>query len=481
MTPLTAWLPARSNQDFDLAINIVGPGGLVPLKAWSPIGQFLIDRGLTVMAQSGRLNGDTDDFVLRLRIGTRPFHSMGHGCDVLVYLGDIVPEFCRFNLQPGSVLLWEPPREPERYPILPEGVIAYPIPLTELGGQRMEGLQSKAIVALGVLFELLGVPEESLPRFSGSIPASRSFAAGWDFARRALNKHDVYSLPFLSTEEKYGRILLTLEQAIILGYAVSTCECRTACDKELVASPIQWTAKHLGIGGEMVSVLESNNHPGVQAYRGEQGKVIALLRADESAIASCLNDFKAPRVFVAADIPDTLNLVIAGHDLIRNRQSDGVGVLIGDTLAHRHQSVDIAALSNTIRRANLPVLNTTRPFKREEPVETSERDGDALADVGFVAWGVAQGVVRDAVVLCRSFGLRVAGLYPKQIVPFSNEDIESFARTVGRVVLVESGQTQTYWDRLHTTFSFEPAVLTPQPHHALTPMDIFLREGLGAV
>lgn len=105
MAPLTAWLPARSNQDFDLAVNIVGPGASVLLKEWSPIGQFLIDRGFWVIAQGGQLNDESGDRVLRLRIGTRPFYSMGHGCDVLVYLGDTDPELRRFNLQPGSVLL----------------------------------------------------------------------------------------------------------------------------------------------------------------------------------------------------------------------------------------------------------------------------------------------------------------------------------------------------------------------------------------
>jgi len=110
-----------------------------------------------------------------------------------------------------------------------------------------------------------------------------------------------------------------------------------------------------------------------------------------------------------------------------------------------------------------------------------EREGDAEADVGFVAWGAAQGVVRDAVALCRSFGIRVAGLYPKCIVPFSYEDMESFTKTVGQIVLVDSGHTQGYWDRLRSGFSFDPAVLTPLPGKSLTPMDIFLREGLGAV
>lgn len=481
MAPLTAWLPARSNQDFDLAVNIVGPGVSDLLKEWSPIGQFLSDQGFAVIAQSGRLNGDPDDFVLRLRIATRSFYSTGHGCDVLVYLGDIVPELWRFNLQPGSVLLWEPPRQPRRSPILPEGVIAYPIPLADLGSQHAEGLPGKGVAALGVLLQLLGVPEESLYRIVRSITAPRSFAAGWNFARRVLNKHDAYSLPFPNTEEKRSRMLLTLEQAIMLGYAVSSCECRTACDQELVASPVQWTTEHLRIAGVMVSVLESESHRDMQAYRGPQGKVLALLRADDSAIASCLNELKAPRVFVAADIPDALKLVIAGHDLVRSRQSDGVGILIEETLALRHQSVDIDALSDLIRRGNVPVWDTTSSSRPEGLVGRAERDGDAKADVGFVAWGAAQGVVRDAVALGRSFGLRVAGLYPKRIVPFSNEDMESFAKTVGRVVLVESGQTQGYWDRLRAAFSFEPAVLMPQPGHSLTPMDIFLREGLGAL
>lgn len=481
MAPLTAWLPARSNQDFDLVIKIVGPGASVLLKEWSPIAQFLIDRGFVVMAQSGRLEGESGDFVLRIRIASRPFYSMGHGCDVLVHLGKNVPDFRCFNLQPGSVLLWEPPTHPELSPVLPEGVIVYPVPLSDLSTQSAEGIQTKGVVALGVLLQLLGIPETSLHQFVRSMTARRSFAAGWDFARRAVKKHDAYSIPLRTAEEKHSRMLLTPEQAIMLGYAVSSCECRTACDRELVASPVQWAAKHLGIAGAMVSVLESDKHPGVQAYRGPQGKVMALLRGDNAAIASCLDGFKAPRIFIAADIPDALKLVIAGHDLIRSGLSDGVGVLIEETLALRHQSVDIGPLADVIRQG-LPVgESTTRLSGYEGHSATSERDGDVEADVGYVAWGAVQGVVRDAVVLCRSFGLRVAGLYPKRIVPFSYEDIESFAKTAGRVVLVESGQTQGYWDRLRAAFSFEPAVLTPFPGKPLTPMDIFLREGLGAL
>ena len=99
--------------------------------------------------------------------------------------------------------------------------------------------------------------------------------------------------------------------------------------------------------------------------------------------------------------------------------------------------------------------------------------------MGFVAWGMAQGVVRDAVALCRNFGLNVAALYPKVIVPFPRAELETFARTVQRVTLVELSGGQEYEERLRACCSFQLAVLKPPPGEALTPMDIFQFEGLG--
>jgi hypothetical protein len=481
MAPFTAWLPARPNQDFDLVVKLVGTGASLLLKEWTPIAHSLIERGFAVMAQSGRLNGNCGDFVLKIRIATRTFYSMGHGCDVLVYLGDHVPEFSRFSLQPGSVLLWEPPKELPLHLILPEEIITYPIPLTDLSAPHSEGLSGRGLAALGVLLHLLGVPEKSLQHLTEVLPAPRSFASGWDFARRALKKHDAYSLPLPATEKGPGRMILTPEQAIILGFAVSSCECRTLCDHELLHSTAHWMAKHSGMAGAIVSVLQSDSHAGVQVYRGPQGRVMAMLRGDDSATASCLRGFDAPRVFVAADIPDALRLLIEGHELIRNGLSDGVGILIEETVALRHQSVEIPSLVEMIRRRSAAMPDTTMPRQPETIDAMVEQDGEREADVGFVAWGAAQGVVRDAVTLCRSFGLNVVGFYPKVIVPFPQEQLEAFARTVNRVVLVESSQMQGYEDRLRAACSFQPAVLRPLPGKSLTPMDIFLREGLGAV
>jgi pyruvate/2-oxoacid:ferredoxin oxidoreductase alpha subunit len=167
--------------------------------------------------------------------------------------------------------------------------------------------------------------------------------------------------------------------------------------------------------------------------------------------------------------------------MIRDGLSDGVGVLIEETVARRQQSVEIRSLVDRIHRGSTVLADTAAPYQPDPVTAMVDREEGTEAEVGFVAWGAAQGVVRDAVALCRNFGLNVASLYPKAIVPFPQEELESFARTVNRVVLVESSRTHGYEERLWAACSFPARVLTPPPGQALTPMDIFLREGLGAV
>ena len=116
MAPFSAWLPARPNQDFDLTVKIVGRSASGLIDELATIAQALSLHGCQVMAQTGRLNGGSGHLVLRLRIASRPFYSMGHGCDVVVYLDQDPPEFRRFGLQPGSVLVWEPPEQSSSSP-----------------------------------------------------------------------------------------------------------------------------------------------------------------------------------------------------------------------------------------------------------------------------------------------------------------------------------------------------------------------------
>lgn len=241
-----------------------------------------------------------------------------------------------------------------------------------------------------------------------------------------------------------------------------------------MTTPWHWVTQHLDRAHSMVSVLESEWHPGVRAYRGPEGKVMVFSRAGDAALGSCPNDFKASHLFVAADIADALRLTLLGHELIRTAVSDGVGIVIEDALTRRQQTVEIRSLVDMTRRGRV-----ADSFTRDGDLTPCERAGDAEAEVGYVAWGAAQGVVCDAVGLCRSFGLRVAGWYPKAIRPFQHQAMESFAKTVDRVVLVESDPALGYWDELRSSFSFEYSLFTPPPGRSLTPMDIFFREGLG--
>ncbi|OGW50619.1 MAG: hypothetical protein A2V62_04550 [Nitrospirae bacterium RBG_19FT_COMBO_58_9] len=479
MAPFSAWLPARPNQDFDLTVKIVGRSASGLIDELAPIAQALTLHGCQVMVQTGRLNGGSGHLVLRLRIASRPFSSMGHGCDVVVYLDQGPLEFRQFGLQPGSVLVWEPPEQVPLHPPLPDGIIAYPVPLRELNAQYSQDPWGKGFVAMGVLAHLLGFSEEARQVCMKSLSASRLFDSGYQFASRSLVKHDIYSLPLDARGD--ARIVLSPENAVKLGFAASHCAAGTGCAGELNRSPTQWIARHLAIADKVVSVLHSEQFPDVQAYRGLQGNVFALFRGEDASILSSLNGASAPRILVAADAVDALRLLVVGHRLIETNQAGVVGVVIEEALTARLESVGAGALAAAMSGKQLAAADGIDEAEEEgSATRLAEREGEVDAEVGLIAWGAAQGVVRDALTLCRNFGMSVAALYPKQIVPLPVAQLESFARTVKRVVVVESGQTRAHADRIEGACSFRPSVVMPEKGTTLTPMDLFMREDLGA-
>jgi hypothetical protein len=431
------------------------------------------------MVQTGRLKGGSGHLVLRFRIASRPFYSMGHGCDVVVYLDQDPLEFRQFGLQPGSVLIWEPPEQLPLHPLLPDGIIAYPAPLRELNAQYSQETCGKGFVAMGVLAQLLGFSEEARRVCLKSLAASRLFDSGYQFASRSLVKHDIYSLPLAAAGD--SRIVLSPEDAVKLGFAASHCESGTDCASELERSPTQWIARHLAMADKMVSVLHSEQFPDVQAYRCPHGTVFALFGGDDASILSSLNGGSDPRILVAADAADALRLLVVGHRLIETNKAGVVGVVVEEALTARLESVEVGALAAAMSGEK---VDAVVGFDRAEDDGTAtlraEREGEDDAEVGFIAWGATQGVVRDALTRCRNLGMRVAALYPKQIVPLPVAQLESFAGTVKRVVVVESGQTRMQADRIERACSFRPSVVMPDKGTTLTAMDLFMREDLGA-
>ena len=479
MAPFSAWLPARPNQDFDLAVKVVGRSASGLIDELASIVQALSLHGCQVMVQTGRLNGGSGHLVLRLRIASRPFYSMGHGCDVVVYLDQDPPDFGRIGLQSGSVLVWDPSEQMRLYPQLPDGIIAYPVPLRELNAQYSQDPCGKGFVAMGVLAHLLGFSEEGRWVCLKSLTASHLFDSGYQFASRSLVKHDIYSLPLAARGD--ARIVLSLENAVKLGFAASHCEDRTGCADELDRSPTQWIARHLAMGDKMVSVLHSDQFPDVQAYRGPQGNVFALFRGEGASILSSMKGGSDPRILVAADAADALRLLVVGHRLIQTNRADVVGVVVEEALTARLESVRVGALAAAMSGKQ---SDTADGFDGAEEDGTAtmraEREGEDGAEVGFIAWGTTQGVVRDTLTLCRNLGMSVAALYPKQMVPLPVAQLESFAGTVKRVVVVESGQTKTHAERIEGACSFRLSVVMPDKGTALTAMNLFMSEDLGA-
>lgn len=479
MAPFSAWLPARPTQDFDLTVKIVGRSALGLIDELATIAQALTLHDCQVMVQTGRLNGGSGHLVLRLRIASRPFYSMGPGCDVVVYLDQGPLEFRQFGLQPGSVLVWEPPERLLLHPLLPDGIIAYPVPLRELSSQYSQDPWGKGFVAMGVLAHLLGFSEEARQVCLKSLSASRLFDSGYQFASRSLVKHDIYSLPLDVRGDT--RIVLSPENAVKLGFAASHCEAGTGCAGELKRSPTQWIARHLALADKMVSVMHSEQFPDVQAYRGPQGNVFALFRGEDAAILSSLNGGSAPRILVAADAIDALRLLVVGHRWIKTNRAGLVGVVVEEALTARLESVGVGALAAAMSGKQVDAADGFDGAEEEGTAALwAGREGEDGAEVGFIAWGATQGVVRDALTLCRNLGMSVAALYPKQMVPLPVTQLESFAGTVKHVVVVEPGQTREHADRIEGACSFRPSVVMPEKGTALTPMDLFMREDIGA-
>jgi len=183
-------------------------------------------------------------------------------------------------------------------------------------------------------------------------------------------------------------------------------------------------------------------------------------------------------VLVAADMLDAIMLMRLAREAARTGTTDA-WVMLDEALESRQQTVPVEAVAGLVEawrpRAGRPVPTSSEPWRPQ-----AEQDGEDGATVGYVAWGTAQGPVREALALCRGFGLRVAALFPKVLWPPPVREVEAFAGTVDRLVVVEPARTGAYAGFLRRWTSRPLSSVMPQPGRPLTAMDLFMREGLGA-
>jgi hypothetical protein len=477
MAPFTRWLPASPERSSDLVIEEVGDGRTDLAKGAIAFEQALADQGYYVMAQSHRLDGIGPTSSIRLRVSLDQVCSMGSGCDVLLYLGLKLPAQNPFHLQRGSVLIADERCIHTALPhAIPEGVITYAMPFAHLPQRHSDGSE-KGIFAIGLLTQFLGFPAEAVRRRVEPEYNRRHFEEGLTWAAKHLHKHDIYALA-PQPDHARQQVLLNARQVIGLGLEVGSCGCGPGCVQSLHRSPETWIAEH--VDGYWSEVLSPRSGPAADAYQRSERNLLVLLGVeDPTRLASPKGKRgKEPLVVVPADLPDALRLLVAARRLVRTDLP--VWIVLDTIVTHYVQAIEVKTIAEVVSEAEQFARNDEQS---RTPVPAllhqAEREGETDADVGFVTWGASQGVVREAVALCRNFGLRVAALYPKVLRPPPTDDLRAFSATVKRLIVVEPDRAMPYTRLIAATTSLRPASIVPEPGQPLTPMDIFLREDLG--
>ncbi len=477
MSPFTAWLPVRPERTSDLVVKVVGAGTASLANGATALEAALTDQGLRVMAQTSSLGEEQPRASVRLRVSTEPITSMGNGCDVVACVDRMPPRQKWFGMQSGGVYVHEVGDLDVRTPAFPDGVITYAVPFSDLHRRCGARFSGKGFIAAGVLAHLLGIPERIVRSRIRPHIGLRYFDAGVGFASSHLEKRDIYAVPIPAMAPR--QVMLDARQALLVGLTIGSCDCGPTCAQALDRSPHEWIAGHVKAAGGQVSSLPHSAIPCLQIYRGSDGDVLALLgAADPPAVPG--HGAGQPRVLVAADMSDAIRLVGLAR-LAGRAHTDTVWVVVDEILAARQQSVPVEQLLDIVAATTHGPESKVAPSAESlEWWPRAERDGEPGATIGYVAWGAAQGVVREAVALCRSFGLNVAALYPTALWPVPTQELETFAKTVERVIIVESDRTGRYTRFVRSWTSLPALTVMPEPGQALTPMDIFMREGLGA-
>lgn len=474
MSPFTAWLPVRPERISDLVLKMVGTGAAGLINGATALEWALTEQGLRVMAQTGGPGGGGSGSAVRLRVSTEPIPSMGSGCDVVACVDRAALQRQRLDLQPGSVLVHEAGGAEAA---VPDGVIAYAVPFSDLHRRCGARFSGKGFIAAGVLSHLLGISAQTVRDKIRPRVGLRYFDAGVGFAASHLEKRDIYVMPGPAAASR--QIMLDAHQALLLGLTIGRCDCRTACAQALDRAPHEWMAEHVRVARAHISPRAHRETSCLRVYRGSDGTVLALLgTADPSAVPG--EGASQPRVLVASDLLDAIRLVGLARRTGR-ADTGAVRVVVDDILAARRQSVPVERLVDLVAGTiPEPENEVSAPPLSWERWPSAEWDRAPGATIGYVAWGAAQGVVREAVALCRGFGLNVAALYPTLLWPVPTQELEAFAKTVERVIIVEPNRAGRYTRFVRTWTSLPVLTVMPEPGQALTPMDMFMREGLGA-
>ena len=118
--------------------------------------------------------------------------------------------------------------------------------------------------------------------------------------------------------------------------------------------------------------------------------------------------------------------------------------------------------------------------KRYRKLQTVEKESNELVkyygheapEIGIIGWGSTEGVIREAVSVAMSKGIKVAAIHPKILNPLPNERIAEFIGKVKEVIVPELNYTGQLANILQIHHNFKPIRLNRYGGVPFMPQDI---------
>lgn len=236
----------------DLIIRVGGEGGEGVISVGDFITQACARVGLDVYTFKtfpAEIKGGYAMY--QVRASTEPVYNHGDTFDVLCAFNGEAYEMNKARLKPGHALVYDCPSDFE--PEIPEGVHAYPIPMTKTA-KELNNPRAKNMVAMGALSVLFNIPEASLREVIATKFARRgdavvqgnltAFERGQELAR-ALTKTDPWAIGTPKADAKRDVIVMSGNNAIGLGALIAGVEFFAAYPITPATEVAIYVAKHL--------------------------------------------------------------------------------------------------------------------------------------------------------------------------------------------------------------------------------------------
>jgi len=234
----------------DLIIRVAGEGGEGIISVGDLVTQSCARAGLDVYTFKtfpAEIKGGYAMY--QLRASTEPLYNQGDTFDVLCAFNGEAFELNKDRLKPGTALVYDCPGDFD--PEIPEGVYAYPIPMTKTA-KELNNNRAKNMVALGALSVLFNVSETALREVINNKFAKRgeavvqgnltAFERGRELAA-ALEKTDPWVLGV--PETKRDVIVMSGNHAVGLGALIAGLDFFAAYPITPATEIAQFAARHL--------------------------------------------------------------------------------------------------------------------------------------------------------------------------------------------------------------------------------------------